>query len=487
MKILFFHRNAEWLGIEYLSSVLKKAGHQTELLFDPGSGDIEYKFKIIEKFFDVTKAMLDKAEAYQPDLIAFSCLTNLYPWVSRMARLIKQQMDVPIIVGGLHPTILPEFVIKNPAIDMICLGEGEEALLELVASMQRGSIDYAIKNIWFKKNGEIIRNPIRPLIQDLDSLPFPDKTIFKKYGCFSDRIYVMTTRGCPFNCTYCFNSYYKKTFNLNGQPYVRRRSVKHVIDELAHFKSQYPIKEVFFYDDVFTLNEAWIKEFCQQYKKEIHLPFKALVHPQTVKLEMMQLLAEAGCIYVDIGIESGSQEVREKLLKRTMSNADIANAARVLKEAKIKFCTLNMVGLPTETPEQMRQTNELNMAIKPDGTIVSIFYPYPKTELTDFCVDNGLLSRDEYEKICNGEGGYKNSCIMIKGVDMAEAKKQQVLIPLLTRTPAWLHPLIKILPINRLTRIISIFFLSVPRNTYIRVKESILMFFKSQYVYFVKK
>jgi radical SAM superfamily enzyme YgiQ (UPF0313 family) len=482
MKVLFFHRNAEWMGIEYLSSALKRAGHDTELLFDPGSGDVEYKFNIIERYFDVSGKMIKKAKAYKPDLIAFSCLTNLYPWVSKMASLLKKEMAVPIIAGGLHPTILPEFVIKNPDIDMICVGEGEEALVELANSMQNGKIDYSIKNIWFKKDGEIVRNPPRPLMQDLDSLPFPDKDMFRRYGCFSDRLYVMTGRGCPYQCTYCFNSYYRKLLNQPGHSYTRRRSVGRVIEELKYFKSRYRIKEVFFYDDVFTINDEWIKDFAARYKKEIGLPFKVLVHPKNVKKDIMILLKEAGCIYVDIGLESGSEDVRYKLLKRNMSNDDIINTARVLKEVGIKFCTLNIVGFPTETTEQMWETYELNRKIKPDGTIVSIFYPFPKTELADFCAERGFIKEGEYEKICNGEGGYKQGSL-IRDIDEKEALRLQVLIPFLTRMPAFLHPAIKRIPINGFTRIISIPFLSVPRNAYIRIKESLVMFVKSHWNY----
>ncbi len=198
----------------------------------------------------------------------------------------------------------------------------------------------------------------------------------------------------------------------------------------------------------------------------------------------MALLRDAGCIYVDIGLESGSEEVRETLLKRRMSNEDIVKATRILKEVKIKFCTLNMVGLPTETAEQMRETFELNKKLKPDGTIVSVFYPYPKTELTDFCIEKGLITAEEYEKICSGEGGYKDSFIAIKGTDIKEARRLQVLIPLVSRTPAFLHPIIMRLPINRFTRILSIPFLSIPRNTYIRMKESLFMFIKSNFLYF---
>ncbi|MDD4910426.1 MAG: radical SAM protein [Candidatus Omnitrophica bacterium] len=491
MKVLFFHRNAEWLGIEYLSSVLKNAGHQTELLFDPGSGDIEYRFKVLDRFFDVGEKMVRRAEEYSPDLIAFSCLTNLYPWVSKMAGLIKQRMDVPIIVGGIHPTILPAYVIKNPNIDMICVGEGEEAMLELVNGMQKGDVDYSTRNIWFKRDGEVVRNPSRPLIQDLDSLPFPDKDGFRKYGCFSDRLYVMSGRGCPHQCTYCFNSHYRKLFNISGKPYVRRRSVENVISELRFFKDRYKIKEVFFYDDIFTINEDWVRRFCEIYKRDIRLPFKIMVHPQAVKKDTMRQLAEAGCIYTDIGIESGNEELRRKLLKRNMSNEDIVNTSRTLKEVGIRFCTLNIVGFPTETREQMWQTYDLNRRIKPDGTIMTIFYPFPHTELTDFCLQNGFLRKDIYERICNGESALRKDTdlrnmkegSLLQNVEVEEAKRLQVLIPILTKTPDFLHPLIKRIPINAFTRVVSIFFLSIGRNLYIRMKESITMFIRSQYIY----
>lgn len=487
MKILFFHRNAEWLGIEYLSSVLKKNGHDTMLIFDPGSGDVEYKFSLLDKKFDLTEKMIKRAKAYNPDLIAFSCLTNLYPWVSKLSRLLKRQMSAPIIVGGLHPTILPEYVINNDSIDMICVGEGEEPLLELVTSMKAGAIDYSIRNIWFKKDGTVIRNPARPLMQDLDSLPFPDKDIFRQYGCFSERLYVMTGRGCPYKCTYCFNSYYRNSFAKDGSGYIRRRSVSNVIEELEFFKSKYRnIKEIFFYDDIFTINSGWVEEFCRLYKSKILLPFKILVHPNTVRMETMKRLKDAGCIYVDIGLESGSEEIRRSLLKRTMTNQEIIDTANILKEVGIKFCTLNIVGFPTETKEQMWQTYELNKRIRPNGTIVSIFYPFPKTELADFSLKEGYLELQDYEKICQGEGGYKEGSIL-RGIEVDEAKRLQVLIPLLTKSPAFLHPLIKRLPVNSFTRIMSIPFLSIPRNACIRIKESIIMLIKSHFVLNFKK
>jgi anaerobic magnesium-protoporphyrin IX monomethyl ester cyclase len=482
MRVLFFHRNAEWLGIEYLSSALKKAGHETDLIFDPGSGDVEYKFEFLDRFSDLRAKMIERARAFKPDLVAFSCLTNLYPWVSQMAHMVKTELRVPVIVGGLHPTILPEFVIKNPDIDMICIGEGEEALVEVVNSMAAGALDHTVKNIWFKVNGRVIRNDVRPLIRDLDALAFPDKDLFRKYGCFSSRVYVMTGRGCPYQCTYCFNSYYRKLLCTGNSPYVRRRSVGNVIEELKFYKSRYHIKEVFFYDDIFTINNPWIIEFAGQYKKYIGLPFKILIHPQSVQEDVMRLLVDAGCIYVDMGVESGSEEIRRNLLKRNMTNDDIVRTAAILKKVGLKFCTLNIVGFPTETREQMWQTYELNEKIRPDGTIVSIFYPFPKTELAEYSLKNGFLDDADYEKICNGEGGYKEGSLL-KNIEISEAQRLQIMIPLLTRLPRFLHPAIRRIPVNSFSRILSIFFLSIPRNTLIRIKESASMFFKSHWLY----
>jgi len=293
---------------------------------------------------------------------------------------------------------------------------------------------------------------------------------------------VMTGRGCPFQCTYCFNSYYRKLLCKDGAKYVRRRSVDNVIEELKLFKQKYPLREVFFYDDIFTINKPWIKEFCRKYKNEINLPFKVLVHPQAVEEETMQLLADAGCIYVDIGLESGDEDIRHQILKRKMSNQDIIETAKILKRVGIKFCTLNIVGFPCESIEQMWHTYELNRKIRPNGTIVSIFYPFPKTELAEYSLKNGFLNEDDYRRICNGEGGYKEGTLL-RNIHSEEANRLQILIPILTKMPIFLNRLLRKMPINGFTRVLSIFFLSIPRNTFIRIKESVSMFLKSHYLY----
>ncbi|MBZ0252578.1 MAG: B12-binding domain-containing radical SAM protein, partial [Candidatus Methylomirabilis sp.] len=374
-RVLFVYRNAEWLGIEYLSAVLKQAGHQTDLVFDPGIGDIEFKFEFLDRLLPIEKRMVERAVRFAPDLIAVSCVTNLYPWAKRMMHLLKRATGRPIVIGGIHPTITPETVIQNPDVDYLIVGEGEEALLDLANSLERGDERTDIPNVWFKRGDEVINNEIRPYTEDLDKYPFPDKEIFRQYGCFTSRIYVMTARGCPYHCTYCFNDRQQELYEGKGT-YVRRRSVQNVMDELKYFRARYPIKEVFFYDDIFTIQKAWLREFAERYPREVGLPYKCLVRPDCLDGEMVDILKRTNCIYVDMGVEAGSPEVRARL-DRAMDDETILAAGRRLKQAGIKFCTLNILGSPGETAEEMMRTYDLNLKLEPEGVITTVMYPFP--------------------------------------------------------------------------------------------------------------
>ena len=205
MRIAFVNDSCERVGVEYISALLKKNSHEVKLFVDPLLFDDEFiTLRKLSRIFDFKKRIINQLKAYQPDLIGISVVTGFYPWASAMAKMIKQEMDVPIIFGGIHPTSVPERVIKNDFVDMVCVGEGEYPMLELANSMQRGSIDYSIKNIWFKKNKEIIRNELRPLIEDIDKLPMADHALYYESSPhFSKGYYIATSRGCPHACSYC--------------------------------------------------------------------------------------------------------------------------------------------------------------------------------------------------------------------------------------------------------------------------------------------
>lgn len=197
MKILFYYRGAESFGIEYISAVLKEAGHETELIFDPGFDDTFYFKSHLFDPLKIKEKLLAQAKRFSPDFIAFSSITNLYPYIKDMAYLLKKELKVPAIIGGIHATILPEYVLNEECFDMLCIGEGEYAMLELANRMQEGKDFSDIDNLWVKRDAKFIRNPERPLIQNLDTLPFADKDMFYKRGAFYKSIQFSASRGCP--------------------------------------------------------------------------------------------------------------------------------------------------------------------------------------------------------------------------------------------------------------------------------------------------
>ena len=475
MRISFIYKNAEWLGVEYLVAILKEAGHEVELLFDSGVGDMEFKLNFLKKFMKPEDVMLEKARKFKPQLIAVSCLNNMTTWAKQMCTLFKKEFNVPVLIGGLQPTMVPEMFMRNDwDVDIICRGEGEDAILELCNSIDKGQIDYSIQNLWFKKpNGEIVKNEIRSLERDIDTLPFPDKSIFFEYGAFSTRLYIMASRGCPYKCTYCFNHNYQRLYKDKGN-YVRFRKPEKVIDEVVHFKEKYPgIKEVFFYDDNFTLKKIWTLELCRQYKERVYniykMPFKCLVRADQIDIDVARALKESGCIYVDMGLESGDDYIRNEILKRNMSDEEIINAANCFHEVGLEFTTLNMVGFPGETPEQMLKTIAINQKIKPAAALMTTFFPFPKTDLAERSVREGYINEKNYLQMLEGHVSYKEETIL------DHPYKKEIMwvwafFPIAVRYPK-LMPLLSRLPPHKSFRFISTFFSTPMRNYIIRFKE----------------
>ena len=434
MRFLFVFRSVEWIGVEYISASLKRAGHETDMAFEADLGGTFY----FGSRSRTHGSIIEKVREFGPDMVLFSSTTQLFPWVKEVSRDIKEHFDIPILVGGIHATIQPEEVLSDDHIDMVCVGEGEEAIVELADRMQEEQ-DYSdTRNIWLKSENGLIKNPVRPLIRDLDELPFPDKDLFYKYGCFRKRAYVMATRGCPYNCPYCFNHQLKRIYKDTRSLYVRRRSVGSVIEELNGYRKRYGINSVHFYDDTFTLDEGWVMEFAERYGKEIGLPFYCLVRPDHVNERMIEALRKAGCVSMGMGIESGNDHVRNQVLKRNMSNEQILEAARIIKAQGIKLVTFNMFGFPGEDTDQMLDTMRINLDLRPDSLFTFIFYPFPGTDALRMAVEQGCIDDQSMEMIMNGEGGFQRESVLdhpYKGI----AYNMKVILPLLNKMPRSTH------------------------------------------------
>ena len=383
MKVLFVYPDVSGsfshsfhYGIGYLGAILEQAGHDIDLIH--------------AKKEQSYGAFIAKIQEYNPDLVAISATTPQFPYARKYAQWSKSVSSCPIICGGVHPTLVPDEVIAISDIDVVCLGEGEQPLLEYVNALSRGADGSNIENLWLKQGGLIIKNRMRRLNRELDLLPNPTRK-FDSEISISRVGDIMAGRGCPYNCTYCCNHSIKKIYP-NGDPYVRYRSVKNVLAEIDDLIRNYHVQSLDFHDDTFTLNRKWLTEFCFEYQRRFKIPFVCNGRPETLNKDVLELLKDAGCKLVRIGVESGSERVRQEILGRNISDVDLRRVFKDAKDVGLQTSSFNMMGVPGETTEDLDRTIALNRELRPDRAVVSVFYPYPLTRLYQECVENGLLT-----------------------------------------------------------------------------------------------
>jgi len=367
----------EFLGPMYISGVLKREGHISELFMKKGEKDL-------------WGSML----RFAPDIVGFSCSCGGHRWALEMAERIKERLKVVTVFGGSYATYYPE-AINHPGVDIICRGEGEHAILELAKRIERNE-DYSdIKNLWVKKNGLIHKNEMRAQVKDLDLLPFPDRKLYYKYKFLrtSPNKHFITGRGCPYQCSFCNNKAYRKLYEKTGN-HIRRHSAARVIEEISMVRDRFGLKSVRFDDEVFTLNRPWILDFLEQYREKINLPFTCLIRADTIDEESIAGLAGAGCHTAYFGVESGNERLRNEVLKKKISNDQLIEAAGLLRKYRIRIGTFNMLGIPGERVKDAFMTVRLNQKIKTDSPWCSVLQPYPRTEIEGIAREMKLLSPD---------------------------------------------------------------------------------------------
>ena len=366
-------------GIASISAILKQKQHETSLWVRDALKPPE---------------ITDKIEKFQPGLVGFSNTSDQSVLAEKMINFIYDRFHLPIIAGGPHPTVCPEETIGIRGVKFLCVGEGEYPMLELVKALEKNEDYRHIQNLWIDQGNEIIKNEVRPLIQNLESLPFPDRDLFdyQKLLDIDHRADFMAGRGCPYPCSYCINHKVIDTYRGKGK-YVRLRKVKNVIEEIQQVLSKYQrVESIHFHDDTFIINKTWVKEFCAEYKKHINMPLLINARADLIDEEIIEWLKMAGCVEIKIGVEHGNEKIRNSIMKRNMSNEQIINAFQIIKKAGIKAWAYNMMGLPEETKETIWDTINLNREIKPDKLFISIFYPYKGTTLYEYCKEKGMLT-----------------------------------------------------------------------------------------------
>ncbi len=423
MRVLFITKDfiIEPLGIMYLSAALKSRGHQTDIV----KADLENVGK--------------KVKDFSPDIIAYSVTTGEHKYFRDLNLKLKNKFNFISLFGGSHPTFFNEF-INEEGIDIICLGEGEEALVDLADRLSQGRDYRNIPDLWVKNGGEIIKNPVRVLVS-INSLAFPDRELIYNRYPKSHRNPIKNFiggRGCPYNCPYCFNHCLRKIYQGKGQ-YVRFRSIDNLLEEILEVKNKYPLKMLYFQDDTFGTKIEWLEEFAEKYPKLINLPFHCHGRANLVDERIVNLLKKAGCSGVTFGIETADNYLRNQVLRRNMSQEEIIQAARLIKKAGMKLRIFNMLGLPGGSLDVDLETLKLNILCKPDLGWASIYQPYPKTELGDLCIQQGIYDGD-IDKI--SESFFEESVLTIPDKD--KINNLQRLFSLAVSFP-FLMPLIKTL------------------------------------------
>jgi len=378
-------------GISYISSILKTNGHQTQLIV-LGSNNLWQKSVNLLRTY---------IETFSPHIICASAVASQYSFIKKMASLIKREWpDKYLIIGGVHATLNPSEVIKD-SFDAVCIGEGEYPMIELCRQIEAGIVPHGIPNLWLKSyDGEVERNPTRPFMQDLDTLPFPDRAIWAPWMKEQPgaELAVLLGRGCPFGCTYCCNHVLKK---IATGKYVRFRSPENIIKEIELLHELHPEQtKIYFEVESIALSKVWLFELCKQLEcfnakigKRISYGCNFRISPESKDERIFFALQKANFHKINIGLESGSERVRRVVLKRNYSNMDFLDVTNMARKFGLSVFVFNIIGLPGETYDEYLQTVRLNRQCQPDMHYTGIFFPYPGTELYDICVRNGLMER----------------------------------------------------------------------------------------------
>ncbi len=364
----------------YLSSYARRLGWTTDLLV---SDNLSYA------------SILSHIHETRPDILAFSVMSPEYPAIRGLASRLRTDTDCFMLFGGPHPTFCQE-IIEEPFVDALLFGEGDVSFPAFLEKFAKGEDYTQTEGMHFRVEGRLVFHRPAPLVADLDTIPFPDRELMAKgdplHRGYTSHIF-FASRGCPHNCSYCFNHKYNSIFRHHGR-ILRRRAVDDLLKEIVFTKSQYGTRYVYIDDDIFTLiSERWLEEFAERFPREIGLPFFCNVHVKNVNETKVRLLKKAGCRVVCFGVETGDESVSRQLLRRDISNQEIIELSRLLHKHDIKFATQNMLALPVQNPLEVDlRTLDLNLECRPTLAISQLFFPLPGTDLAAYAADNGYLS-----------------------------------------------------------------------------------------------
>jgi radical SAM superfamily enzyme YgiQ (UPF0313 family) len=459
-KITFVYPDFESIGVEYLMAVCIQGGYEVDFVYYQAE-DISMNRK--ERQIDFPK-IAQKIINTTPQIVAFSCVSDNYQFQLSCAHTVKKlKPDVIIIFGGIHITAVPEKVITNPEVDCIAIGEAEKSLIDFLNQCKINNTcilpNNSVQGIVHKKDGKIIGQFQEGELADLNSLPFPHKEpVYSSLSALSFDYHIITSRGCPYSCSYCFNAYLQK---MRGKCIIRQRSVDNVIAELLWAKETYSPKYIMFLDDSFTTNKDWISEFCNHYKRRINIPFSCIAIPGYINKEKAEMLSWAGCIDMQIGVQSiAEKEICNSVLNRKTSNEKIAQVIKILRDAGIIVQVDHMLGIPGDTLKIQEESVLFYNKHRPNRISVFWLTYYPKTPIIELAKQKGILSEKD---ICDiNEGRRLTNETSYTGGSMKNPKPFYAISFLLNYLPFFPKPLLRFIISTRIYKIFCIknFYLS---------------------------
>lgn len=377
MKIAFIQRDAyEKLGVHQLSACLKKAGHTVDLFIERLETDF---YKSIQD--------------YNPDFVLYSLYITEEGYMVSAFKKIKELLpSVKTLVGGPFTLIFNE-IIKSDAVDYAIRGDGEYSIIDFFETYgKKGGLSKVAGILYLDSDGSIVSNDKFDAIHDLDSLPASDRDIYLKYDYFvnQDTADFIASRGCPYSCTYCYNTEMK---NFYDSPFWRTRDPKRVIDEIKELQKKAKFKWIHFQDGTFTANKKWLRAFLELYKNSGLPPFLCNARPENIDAETAKLLKEANCDRITFGIQTGNPDFRASVTGRKMTNEQIINACNLVRSKGIRVCVDIIFGWPGETMDLAMETIRLCSLVKADIVSSNVLVFYPGLRITEKAIAEGFIAR----------------------------------------------------------------------------------------------
>jgi len=405
MKIFFLYPSTDSqvgfnYGVAHMAAILKKAGH--EVAFWQLCEDIEP--------LPTESQFIDRITRESPDILAFSVVTNQWAYAQTLATWARPRFRVPFVLGGIHAMANAEEILKTSLFDYVFRGECENAFPHFVDALARGRSVRDVPNLAWVQDGRITINPVGPL-PELTGLPLKDyesmdlqRLIDAKNGWVG----LMASRGCPFSCTYCFNHVVVEAYETDlhcgfkDLHYIRRFSVGQMIEEIEHLLAHYRnIRMFIFDDDLFTFDKAYVREFCEAYRKVTTLPFVVNAHVGFFDDECASVLGAANCRIVKFGVESGSPKIRRTILNRHMTNESIVQAIRTVERHGMHSSVFVIIGFPHEGRDDVFDTIRLLGQARPGRFRWTYFFPFPGTRAHQLSLEGGYINAEKMARLHN--------------------------------------------------------------------------------------